>query len=113
MTFEAANLDFAGYYRDKFKEVDDLKTANIMNIVYEDEIKHVALGAKWLNSWRGDLSLWGYFRESLPHNITPSRAKGMSFDVEARVRSGLGEDFIQNVRDYKDDYIITTRREWE
>ena len=61
MTFESANLDFAQYYEKSFVAVEDHETAKIMRLVFEDEISHVALGAHWLNQWRGDMDLWKYF----------------------------------------------------
>src|SRR5690606_10733820 len=47
LTFEAANLDFAQYYKNVFLSFDDHKTAKILDIVLEDEISHVALGSFW------------------------------------------------------------------
>ena len=45
LTFEAANLDFANFYQKVFSEIGDQKTANILKIVYEDELTHVKLGS--------------------------------------------------------------------
>ena len=51
MTFEAANLDFAQYYSKIFRSFGDHKTADILDIVLEDEISHVAFGAHWMKRW--------------------------------------------------------------
>ena len=75
LAFESANLDFALYYEKSFPEVEDLETAKIMRIVFEDEISHVALGAYWLNQWRGDKDLWSYFSTHLPGVMTPAEQK--------------------------------------
>ena len=112
ITFEGANLDFAHYYREVFKEIGDSKTSSIMNVVYEDEITHVALGAHWLNKWREDESIWNYYLNSLPELLTPSRAKGIIYDEEARTRAGLDSDFIKTLKVYKDDFTVTQRKEW-
>lgn len=112
LTFEAANLDFAKSYRDIFLQYDDPQTANILNIVYEDEITHVNLGARYLNLWRGDKSLWEYYLQSLPWPLTPARAKGKQFDEEGRIKAQLGDEFIEIMRDYQGDFKVTKRKEW-
>jgi len=113
LTLEAANLDFAKYYAELFKEMEDEKTSNILDIVYEDEIRHVAIGRNWLNLWRGDKSLWAFYIENLPELITPARAKGMVFDDEGRRKAGLDEDFIKKVLTYRDDFSVTDRKNWK
>ncbi len=113
LTFEAANLDFAKFYENIFKDFEDHESEKIMNIVYEDEISHVAYGRNWLNKWRSDKSLWEYYNELLPKNITPARAKAMMFDHDARVRAGLDQEFIDGVKNYSDDFVVTNRREWK
>lgn len=110
MTFESANLDFALYYEKCFREVEDEATANIMKIVFEDEISHVALGAHWLNQWRGNKDLWNYYREHLPGVMTPARAKGINFNRNSRVKSGLDEAFINELDAFRDDFNVTNRK---
>ena len=95
-------------------EPDEEVAENIsLDIVYEDEISHVAYGRTWLNKWKEDKSLWEYYLEHLPENLTPSRAKGMKFDHDSRVRAGLGENFIHSVLHYKDDFVVTDRKQWK
>lgn len=113
MTFEAANLDFAHFYEKVFRELGDLKTANVLKVVYEDEISHVQLGARYLNRWREDKDLWTYYNENLPWPLTPARSKGRLFLEEARERARLDADFIQKVRDYQDDFKVTHRKDWK
>jgi uncharacterized ferritin-like protein (DUF455 family) len=112
LTFESANLDFARYYGECFAEVEDKQSESIMNIVFEDEISHVALGAKWLNCWRGDKRLWEYYENHLPKLLTPARAKGIHFNKEARYRAGLDESFVNLLENYRDDFGITNRKNW-
>jgi uncharacterized ferritin-like protein (DUF455 family) len=113
LTLEAANLDFAKFYAGIFHSIEDFKTSIILNTVYEDEIGHVAIGRKWLNIWKGDVSLWQYFLQNLPEFITPARAKGMIFDEDGRKRAGLDADFISNVDNYRDDFLVTDRKSWK
>lgn len=113
LTFEQANLDFALFYADVFKGVGDQKSAKIMNIVLEDEISHVAFGRTWSNLWRKDESLWQYYLNHLPGNLTPARAKGIILNNEARVKAGLDSDFIYQIENYRDDFTLTNRRTWD
>lgn len=112
LTFESANLDFAQFYEQGFLAVEDHKTAQIMRIVLEDEITHVALGAHWLNRWRGDSSLWDYYRTHLPGVMTPARAKGIHFDKEVRLKAGLDLEFVNHLDLFRDEFLVTNRRNW-
>lgn len=112
LTFESANLDFAQFYEQSFRAVEDFKTAEIMRIVLEDEISHVALGAHWLNQWRGNTDLWNYYKSHLPGVMTPARAKGIHFDKSIRSRAGLDENFITKLDEFRDEFKVTNRRNW-
>ena len=112
MTFESANLDFAQFYEEGFRAVEDFKTAEIMRVVLEDEISHVALGAHWLNQWRGDKDLWTYYKTHLPGVMTPARAKGIQFDKEIRLKAGLDHAFIKELDDFRDEFKVTNRKNW-
>lgn len=113
LTFEAANLDFAAYYRDQFLQVDDSKTAGILDVVLKDEISHVAFGANYLNRWRGDKKLQDYYYENLPGNLTPARAKGKFFLKDLREQARLDNEFISWIETYQDDFRVTQRKEWK
>ncbi len=113
MIFESANLDFAQFYEQSFRAVEDIKTAEIMHTVFEDEISHVALGAHWLNQWRGNKDLWTYFTEHLPGVMTPARSKGIHFDRSSRVRAGLDDAFLDQLDSFRDDFKVTNRKSWD
>lgn len=113
LTFEAANLDFAAYYRDEFLKVDDKKTADILEIVLKEEISHVAFGATYLNKWREDKTLWEYYIDNLPAPLTPARSKGKYFLEDYRKKSKLDEDFINSLRNFDDGFFVTARKEWK
>ena len=112
MSFEAANLDFAQYYENCFLAVEDFETAKIMHIVFEDEISHVALGAYWLNQWRGDKDLWTYFVNNLPGVMTPARSKGIHFDRSSRERANIDGEFLNQLEIFRDDFKVTNRKSW-
>lgn len=113
LTFEAANLDFAHFYEKVFRELGDNKTAGILKLVYEEEISHVQLGARYLERWRADKDFWTYYNENLPWPLTPARSKGKLFLEEARRRARLDEDFIQKIKNYQDDFKVTNRKDWK
>lgn len=109
LTFESANLDFAQYYSNIFRSHGDTRTADVLDIVLEDEISHVALGAHWMREWRNNKTLWEYYRASLPHPLTPARGRGIQFDESLHRRAISDEDFIVNLKNYDDDFSITKR----
>lgn len=112
LTFESANLDFAQFYEKAFRTVEDHKTANIMRVVLEDEISHVALGAHWLNNWKGDKKLWEYYANNLPGVMTPARAKGIHYDAPIRLKCGLDQEFVDELTSFRDDFQVTNRKNW-
>lgn len=110
LTFEAANLDFCIFYEKVFKAVGDVQTALIMNEIYKDEISHVKLGVYWLNKWRDSDSLWNYYIDHLPKNISPERSKGIKFDLNSREVVGLDLDFLENLTKFDDGFQIAKRK---
>lgn len=110
LTFEAANLDFAQFYSKVFKDIGDEESSNIMKIVLEDEIAHVAFGAHWLKKWRQDKTLWQYYMESLPWPLTPARSKGIGFDPDLHMKAINDSEFIESLKNYEDDFLVTKRR---
>lgn len=109
LTFEAANLDFAQYYAKIFRDFGDTKTAEILDIVLEDEISHVAFGAHWMKRWREDKELWNYYLSCLPHPLTPARSKGIGFDPAIHNRAMNDDAFTHSLDLFEDDFKITNR----
>jgi len=112
LTFEQANLDFAIYYRDIFREHGDKTTADIMQIVLDDEVKHVAVGSFWLNKWKEDRDLFDYYLACLPENLTPNRSKGIVINKDVREQAGLDANYIERLISYDDNYRLTQRKTW-
>jgi uncharacterized ferritin-like protein (DUF455 family) len=112
LTFEQANLDFAIFYRDVFLQHGDATTANIMQVVLDDEIKHVAVGSFWLNKWKDNKELFDYYLACLPENLTPNRSKGILINKEVREQAGLDENYINKLISYDDNYKLTQRKSW-
>jgi len=109
LTFEAANLDFAQYYAKVFRSFGDIKTAEILEVVLEDEISHVAFGSHWMKRWREDQELWNYYVSCLPYPLTPARAKGVAFDPVIHEKAMNDAGFTKSLEQYEDDFLITKR----
>ena len=102
LTFEQANLDFALEYAELFeREIDDPKTAAILRVVHDEEIRHVEHGWKWFQAWRDPAknSDFEAYRAALPFPMSPRRARGAKlFAAESRRKAGMSESFIEEIR---------------
>lgn len=104
LTFENANLDFAGEHAVAARAAGDHETAAVLDQVHRDEIRHVRFARRWAARFAPERSVWETFVAELPDPLTPARARGGVFDVEARRRAGLSDEFIRRLRD------VTPRR---
>ena len=101
LTFEQANLDFAGHFAKNFGAVGDTDTAKLLEKIYRDEIGHVAYGLKWFRRWKNPgENDWDAFCRVLKFPLSPQRAKGFSLNVAGRKAAGLDEDFIAQLNVY-------------
>lgn len=99
LTFEQANLDYSRFYAEAFRKAGDESTGKILDRIYRDEIGHVRYGLHWFRQWkRPDASDWDAFSGQLPFPLSPSRAKGIGFNVEGRNAAGLDPEFIRRLR---------------
>ncbi len=103
MTFEQANLDHARHYAALFRQLEDHATADLMDLVYEEELGHVRHGVIWFNRWRTGGAAsdpendWDAYRRLLPAPLSPRRAKGHPYVFDARLRVGLSETFAKQL----------------
>src|SRR5690242_10053801 len=101
LTFEQANLDFAGHYGRSFATVGDADSAKLLEKIYRDEIGHVAYGLKWFRRWKSPgESDWNAFCRTLKFPLSPQRAKGFSLNIAGRKAAGLDEQFIAQLNVY-------------
>lgn len=104
LTFEMANLDFAPVYEKIFTQHDDIASALLMRRIYEDEISHVSFGFNWLNKMKApEESSWDCWRNHTPSLLPVARAKGSPFLEEPRIRAGVPEDWILELKKAKYD----------
>ena len=95
LTFENANLDFAREFSAAARECGDVETAQAIDVVHADEIRHVAFGWRWLSRWkRPDDTMWQAYLDNLERPLGPERARGKTFDADDRRAAGLDEEFI-------------------
>ncbi|MEZ4367903.1 MAG: DUF455 family protein [Kofleriaceae bacterium] len=97
LTFENANLDFAGAYAAAARAAGDLDTAAVLDRVHADEIGHVAFAYNWLERLAPDRDPWQAYLDTARFPLGPHRARGREFDVEARRRAGLAPSFIEGL----------------
>ena len=101
LTFEQANLDFAGYFAKSFASIGDNETSDLLEKIYRDEIGHVAYGLKWFRRWKNpNESDWEAFCRTLKFPLSPQRAKGLSLNVEGRRAAGFDAQFIAEINVY-------------
>lgn len=93
LTFENANLDFAGDYAAAARAAGDEATAAALDQVHADEIGHVHFGWVWLGRLAGG-DPWQAYLAHVKPPLGPHRARGARFDREARRRAGFDEAFI-------------------
>ena len=101
LTFEQANLDFAGHFAKSFDNIGDNETSKLLTKIYRDEIGHVAYGLKWFRRWKNpDESDWDAFCRVLKFPLSPQRAKGFLLNAEGRRAAGFDAQFIAQLNVY-------------
>ena len=98
LTFENANLDFAGDYRRAALDAGDVETAEALAVVHADEERHVRFAYRWLCRLAPEGSTpWQTYLETIRFPLGPGRARGARLDVESRRRAGLDDEFIREL----------------
>ncbi len=110
LTFEAANLDFSHHYMNEFRKIGDKESADIMKVVFDDEVNHVHLGLHFMNSWKERQKIWDYYVENLIFPLTPARSKGIYYQRSFRELAGFNDEYIKSLENFDDGYRITNRK---
>ncbi len=90
-TLEARGLDASPAVRDKLLSAGDKKGAEILNLILEEEIGHVAIGNRWFHhvcAERG-LNPTAHYRALLTEHMPDYRLRA-PINVEARKAAGQG-----------------------
>ncbi len=94
LTFENANLDFAQDYARAARDVGDEETARALEIVHDDEIRHVRFAWQWLRKLAPEQPPWQAYLANIEHPLGPERARGKRFDPGSREAAGMDPQFI-------------------
>jgi uncharacterized ferritin-like protein (DUF455 family) len=88
-TMEARGLDAVPKIRDRFKQIKDAKAVEILEIILNDEIGHVAIGNRWFNFLcdQDGLSPIATYKELATQYCAPV-LRG-PFNMEARKQAGF------------------------
>jgi uncharacterized ferritin-like protein (DUF455 family) len=103
LTFEQANLDFAGEYAAAARACGDVATAEVLDQVHADEIRHVHFGWVWLRRFDAR-DAWTAYNAHVAPPLGPARARGARLDRDARRRAGIDDAFITEL-----DRVVPTR----
>jgi len=100
LTFENANLDHANELAEAATDAGDLETADVLGRVHRDEIRHVRFAWRWLLELKPEAQdPWDAYCANVEFPLGPSRARGATFDPDARREAGIDEAFIARLAD--------------
>ncbi|WP_205967414.1 ferritin-like domain-containing protein [Aquisalinus luteolus] len=97
LVLEARGLDVTPQMIDSLRHAGDATSAQILSVIYEDEISHVAIGARWLKELCSRAGFdprerfQDYVRERFPGGLKSP------FNHEAREMAGLERNFYLNL----------------
>lgn len=95
LVFENRNLDHSLEFAAMFEAAGDDRSAALARVIHNDEIEHVRFGLEWLRKLKPETqSDWDAFAEHLEWPLRPSKAKGDTFQYDARREAGMTDDFI-------------------
>lgn len=98
LVFEGRNLDHTLEFASYFEAVGDDRSAALMRVIHRDEIEHVAFGMEWLKKLKEPgQSDWDAFSEHLQWPLRPVKAKGDTFQRDARLAAGMSADFVDQL----------------
>lgn len=94
--FEAGNLDHSERFEQLFAEIGDAQAAQLMHVVGEEEIAHVAFAAHWFRKLSGPLSFEAWVA-ALPAPLSPMVMRGRPLAQARRLRAGFEPDFLEQL----------------
>lgn len=97
LILEARGLDVTPSLQEKMRQTGDLESADILDVIYNDEKKHVAVGAKW---FRFLCHRSGTNPESAFKQLVRANFRGQvkaPFNDLARAEAGLTPSFYRNL----------------
>jgi len=95
LVLEARGLDVTPAMINRLTSVGDLDSANLLKIIYEEEIDHVAIGARWFKYLAAQQPKTP---ESYFHALVRAHFKGQvksPFNDKARTLAGLSRSYYE------------------
>jgi uncharacterized ferritin-like protein (DUF455 family) len=95
MTLEARGLDTTPQTSQRFRQNGDGETADILDVIYTDEIKHLAIGVRWFEFLCAQRVINPHtaYRDILAKRFTGTLKP--PFNMQARAEAGMGEDYLR------------------
>jgi uncharacterized ferritin-like protein (DUF455 family) len=95
MTLEARGLDVTPQTAARFRAAGDDETADVLERIYRDEIKHLRAGVRWFETLcaRDDRAPHAVFREIVETRFVGT-PKG-PFNLPARATAGMNADYLK------------------
>lgn len=99
MGFEAANLEHAPSFAERFRAVGDTAGAELQERIAKEELSHVGFATRWFKQWTGgcDFDDW---LVAIPAPLTPLFLRGARIDTAARLRAGMTPEFVAALAAY-------------
>ena len=103
LTFEGRNLDHTLEFEEYFRAAGDERSAAMMRVIHNDEIRHVAFGIQWLRKLKppGQTD-WEAYEAHLHWPLRPAKARGDTFHNEPRLAAGLSAEFVSRLAESAD-----------
>lgn len=94
MTLEARGLDTTVQGAEKLRQNEDQETADILAVIYTDEIKHLAVGVRWFEHMCGerDLDPIATYKKVIDARFTGKPKP--PFNLQARALAGMRADYV-------------------
>lgn len=99
MGLEAANLEYAPCFAERFRQAGDELGAQIQERIAAEEVAHVGFATRWFSRWTGgcDFSTWARL---LPAPLSPWVLHGEPLARDARRRAGMPDEFVAALAAY-------------
>jgi uncharacterized ferritin-like protein (DUF455 family) len=94
--FEAGNLDHSERFEQLFRAAGDEGAAQLLHLVGEEEISHVAFAAHWFKQLSGPLDFDSWCR-ALPTPLSPMVMRGHPLARARRLRAGFSPSFLEQL----------------
>lgn len=103
MGLEAANLEHAADFSQRFVAVGDSEGARIQERVAAEEIPHVKFGVKWFQRWQeasGQPATFDSWCRELPEPLSPLMMRGTPLNRAAREKAGMDPLFLAELESW-------------